>query len=107
MTSIHSLIILVYVIGTGLCIPIEDDIFQVDSSHPLQIISPKGNHSFDLNLGELRGILNNDQIKDRDVVVVSVVGAFRQGKSFLLNFFLRYLNAQVIKVLLIFIRITS
>ena len=35
----------------------------------------------------------SDEVKDKKVVVVSVAGAFRKGKSFLLDFFIRYLNA--------------
>ncbi|KOB78001.1 Guanylate-binding protein [Operophtera brumata] len=45
---------------------------------------------------KLRGILLNDKIKDLPVAVVSVAGAYRGGKSFLLNFFLRYLSASQI-----------
>lgn len=63
-------------------------------SHGIQIITPV-NHSYTLQLDELKRILEVDDIKDRHVVVVSIAGAFRQGKSFLLNFFIRYLNAQV------------
>ncbi|KAF4519052.1 hypothetical protein B566_EDAN001638, partial [Ephemera danica] len=33
-------------------------------------------------------------VRDHRVVIVSVVGAYRRGKSFLLNFLLRYLKAQ-------------
>lgn len=64
------------------------------SAGPIQIVSPV-NHSFHLELNELDRILSSDDIKDRHVVVVSIAGAFRKGKSFLLNFFLRYLYAQV------------
>lgn len=60
----------------------------------IRIVTPV-NHSFLLELDELKPILENDNIKDRQVVVVSIAGAFRQGKSFLLNFFVKYLNAQV------------
>lgn len=59
----------------------------------IQIVSPV-NHSFELHLSELNEILENENIKDRHVVVVSIAGAYRQGKSFLLNFFLKFLYAQ-------------
>lgn len=55
-------------------------------------------HSFHLKSDDFKSILERDEIKDRNVVVVSIAGAFRQGKSFLLNFFLKYLCAQVICV---------
>lgn len=65
-----------------------------DSAEPIQIIVPV-NHTFQLELQDLKRILEVDNIRDRNIVVVSVAGAFRQGKSFLMNFFIRYLNAQV------------
>lgn len=60
----------------------------------LQIIK-LNNHNFDLDLPLLKTILDNPKVKNCKVVVVSVAGAFRKGKSFLLSFFLRYLHAQV------------
>lgn len=60
----------------------------------IQIVSPL-NHTFKLNEDELKGILEDDLIKDRNLVIISIVGAYRQGKSFMLNFFLEYLYAQV------------
>lgn len=68
---------------------------QTDSKQAIQIISPTNNHSFELKLDELNKLLQADDIKDRHVVVVSIAGAFRQGKSFLLNIFVKYLYAQV------------
>lgn len=61
----------------------------------IQIIEPTDDHSFVLKIEALEPILNAKHIRDRQVVVVSVAGALRQGKSFLLNFYLQYLNAQV------------
>ena len=50
-------------------------------------------HSFELDEDALCEILLDPRVKDRHVVIVSVAGAFRKGKSFLLDFFLRYLFA--------------
>jgi atlastin len=60
---------------------------------PLQILDIKTNHKFKLNETNLHIILNNPKVRDHKVCVVAVAGAFRKGKSFLLNFFLRYLNS--------------
>lgn len=57
----------------------------------MQIIRTGANGSWELNKDALRAILLNDLVKDKPVAVVAVVGTFRQGKSFLLNFFLRYM----------------
>lgn len=63
----------------------------------VQIVGPSSREGqkFLLNLNFLIDTLEAENIRDRNVVVVSMVGAFRTGKSFLLNFFLRYLYAQV------------
>jgi len=50
-------------------------------------------HSFTLDEEALKEILNKPEIRDKPISVVSVAGAFRKGKSFLLNFMLRYLKA--------------
>lgn len=67
---------------------------DLDLARPIQIVTPV-NHTFRLEVENLKQILEMDNIKDHQVVVVSIAGAFRKGKSFLLNFFIRYLNAQV------------
>lgn len=66
----------------------------MESAKAIQIITPV-NHEFKLQLGKLDDILKADEIKDRNVVIISIAGALRKGKSFLLNFILKYLYAQV------------
>lgn len=66
----------------------------MESARPIQILTPV-NHQYKLQLEVLKEILEHDDIKNRQVVAVSIAGAFRKGKSFLLNFFLKYLYAQV------------
>lgn len=65
-----------------------------DPGVAIQIAVPV-NHVFQLRTEQIKAILENENIKNRKIAVVSIAGAFRQGKSFLLNFFLRYLHAQV------------
>lgn len=63
---------------------------------PVQIVLVhKETHSFELDEKALSRVLLQDAIRDLDVVVVSVAGAFRKGKSFLLDFLLRYMYTQV------------
>ena len=73
-------------------IPVMDEL--PEKPCPLQIINLDGeSHTFNLNVELLEKILLSEEVKDRKVMVVTVAGAFRQGKSFILNFFLRYLKA--------------
>ncbi|XP_047132328.1 atlastin-2 isoform X1 [Hydra vulgaris] len=60
--------------------------------HPVCILKSKDDHTFELDIAALEGILLQKNVRDKQVVVVSVAGAFRKGKSFLLDFFLRYLQ---------------
>ena len=67
---------------------------ELDIPRPICILKAKGDHSFELDIEALQNVLLQDHICDKKVVVVSVAGAFRKGKSFLLDFFLRYLQRE-------------
>ncbi|XP_004925716.1 atlastin [Bombyx mori] len=58
----------------------------------IQVVVPGPEHTFTLDEEALTALLLREDIKDRAVVIISVAGAFRKGKSFLLDFFLRYLQ---------------
>ncbi|KAM9832767.1 atlastin-3-like [Syngnathus typhle] len=59
---------------------------------PVQIVTVcKEDHSFTLDEEALERILLTPTVRDKNVVVLSVAGAFRKGKSFLLDFMLRYM----------------
>ncbi|XP_070497858.1 atlastin-like [Chironomus tepperi] len=62
---------------------------------PVQLLQlSTGNDStITLNADVVKNLFLNPKLKDRQVVVFSIVGAFRKGKSFLLNYLLRYLYA--------------
>lgn len=55
----------------------------------------KEDHSFDLDTEALEKVLLAPEVRDKHVVVLSVAGAFRKGKSFLLDFMLRYMRRRV------------
>lgn len=70
---------------------------DIDIDEAVQIVTCK-NHQFELQLQALREILDVDDLKQRSIVVVSIAGSYRTGKSFLLNFFIKYLRAQVSRI---------
>lgn len=65
---------------------------QRDIGRPIPILRREAGSRFTLDIGQLERILLDDNVKNLPVVVVSVAGAFRKGKSFLLNFFLQYMR---------------
>ncbi|XP_046658288.1 atlastin-like isoform X1 [Homalodisca vitripennis] len=67
-------------------------------SEPVQVVLAKPKHQFELDEVALSRVLLHPEVKDKHVVVVSVAGAFRKGKSFLLDFFLRYMKAKYTSV---------
>uniref|UniRef100_A0A671UY47 Atlastin GTPase 2 n=1 Tax=Sparus aurata TaxID=8175 RepID=A0A671UY47_SPAAU len=85
---------------TPLSLPVsrEDDLLEEEVegvARPVQIVVPdEGEHSFSLQEEALERLLLQEEVQDLHVVVVSVAGAFRKGKSFLLDFMLRFMYNQ-------------
>lgn len=90
IATVKSVLVVFFLTGLKCQLQISD----TEPPKAIQIVTPK-NHTFQLNLGDLKNILEADDIKDRHAVVISYAGSFRKGKSFLLNFFIRFLDAQV------------
>lgn len=64
-------------------------------ARPVQVLLVKDDHTFELDEAALSRILLAEEVRDRDVVAISVAGAFRKGKSFLMDFMLRYMYKHV------------
>ncbi|KAE8299967.1 Atlastin-2 [Larimichthys crocea] len=75
----------------------KDDLLEEDLgvARPVQIVvADEEEHSFSLQEEALERLLLQEEVQDLHVVVVSVAGAFRKGKSFLLDFMLRFMYKQ-------------
>lgn len=66
------------------------DADEVGGGHELPIIRTNG-ECIELDESALKTLLLDERVKDKPMAIVTVAGAFRTGKSFLLGFFLRYL----------------
>lgn len=64
-------------------------------ARPVQVLLVKDDHTFELDEVALSRILLAEEVRDREVVAISVAGAFRKGKSFLMDFMLRYMYNHV------------
>lgn len=73
----------------------EREASEPEGPHPIQIVLAQEDHSFNLDLEALKEVLLSEDVANRKVVVLSVAGAFRKGKSFLLDYFLRFLTNKV------------
>uniref|UniRef100_A0A8K9V8W5 Atlastin GTPase 1 n=1 Tax=Oncorhynchus mykiss TaxID=8022 RepID=A0A8K9V8W5_ONCMY len=63
-------------------------------ARPIQVLVVKDDHTFELDEAALSRILLAEEVHNREVVAISVAGAFRKGKSFLMDFMLRYMYSQ-------------
>nr|XP_029511025.1 atlastin-1-like [Oncorhynchus nerka] len=63
-------------------------------ARPIQVLVVKDDHTFELDEVALSRILLAEEVHNREVVAISVAGAFRKGKSFLMDFMLRYMYSQ-------------
>uniref|UniRef100_A0A1I7X9R6 GB1/RHD3-type G domain-containing protein n=1 Tax=Heterorhabditis bacteriophora TaxID=37862 RepID=A0A1I7X9R6_HETBA len=73
----------------------EEEVLITSAAHAVRVVEvvEDVDHSFELNISSLEKILLDPKVADKKVVaVIGVAGAYRKGKSFLLNFFLRYLQ---------------
>lgn len=70
---------------------------RTDNGTAVQIIASE-NHQLELNVEEFQRIFGCGHLDDHYVVVISIAGPLRTGKSFILNFFLKYLRAQVSRI---------
>ncbi|EDV25192.1 uncharacterized protein TRIADDRAFT_25986, partial [Trichoplax adhaerens] len=61
----------------------------------VQILNVENQNNLQLNEAALESVLMREDFRDKKVVVVSINGKYRQGKSFLLNFFRFYLEKQI------------
>ncbi|EJW81245.1 guanylate-binding protein domain-containing protein [Wuchereria bancrofti] len=70
-----------------------DQIEHRHKVHPVQIIAPLSSqpNRYKFLENSLTSVLGHSSIANKKVVIISVAGAFRKGKSFLLNIFLDYL----------------
>ena len=61
----------------------------------LQIIElDEKNHTYKLNEGLVKKVFGHDDLRNCHLSVISVAGALRTGKSFILSFFIKYLKAK-------------
>ena len=74
----------------------EKFITEVASKEPcaVPIVIPLENDKYKFDEEVFKQILEENDAADLPAVCLSVAGSFRKGKSFLLNFLLRYLNAE-------------
>jgi Guanylate-binding protein, N-terminal domain len=82
----------------------DDDSVEItpfDNTHPYGepkvLMNPKqtADDLMTIDFKAIVDVFRNPELADRKIVVVSVVGAYRKGKSFLMDYCLRFMYANV------------
>jgi len=73
--------------------------YSADHNHPYgkseSILSFTSEDKITINEEVLRQIFEHPELQNRKIVVFSIIGAYRKGKSFFLDYCLRFLYAHV------------
>jgi len=59
------------------------------------VVLPTSDSLYDLDVTALQRVLLDPRVRDRHVAVLSIAGVQRLGKSFILNYLIRYLQSEV------------
>ena len=71
------------------------EVNEVKKPHGIPIIIPdKEEKNYQLDTEAFSKLISDNGVENLPVVLLSVAGAFRKGKSFLLNLFVRYLSSK-------------
>lgn len=65
---------------------------SLELGQPVKLVGLDENGSLYLDAEALSSCLEQEEVKDTPICLISIVGEQRQGKSFLLNFLLRRLK---------------
>jgi len=61
----------------------------------VRVVLPTSDNLFELDVKALQRVLLDPRVRDRHVAVLSIAGVQRLGKSFILNYLIRYLKSEV------------
>ena len=61
----------------------------------IHVVLPTSDNRFNLDVKAMQRVLLDPRVRDRHVVMLSVAGVQRLGKSFILNYLIRYLKSEV------------
>lgn len=67
---------------------------SVQHGHPLILLQFNGS-KINTDFEAVNDLFMHQEVRDRKIVVVSIIGGFREGKSFFMNYCLRFMYANV------------
>ena len=92
MKNLSSIIILVIISHVSSSSDIHP---QGESKQILSINDINGTKQYITEIFNIEEIFLHPEVKDRKIVVLSIIGAYRKGKSFFLDYCLRFFYANV------------
>lgn len=102
MKFLCSLIFLCFVaLSWAFDLPVSQNQLQHQYGKPLKVVNV-ADQAVTVDLKALESLLLNPLVKDRKIVVFSIVGVVKKGKSIFMDYCLRYMYANVRTIQIIF-----